>query len=361
MIRIRLLTFLFLSLVSTGQAEEITCDATDGICQASSSTTTTTSSTSDDDDASSTRSKNHRTRSMRFFSQTSYCSSTTSDLYQHNGSAQAYRPNAAISSIVCPKSMADDLHYSVSSWPLFRRSSRKGTAPNMDITLHLWSCRPKKNDDGDEKVTACACSPLTDVNTVNDFVGRSATVEVWQARPDGLYTSLHSKDDDCRATIPVNDQGDVKFSTVAPGSTGVMAGLGPWGWDSSPYGPPVIHILVKAPFHDPLLLDLPVLVHPNTLEKRPFSWAGFDWRGLSWSKRKKLPPLPYKLVSWTANAETNHIEMKVNVFLEIVADQKKNSIPPAPDFCPSWYIFPRSFFLQPISVCARYLLDFFEL
>jgi hypothetical protein len=374
MIRIRLFSLLYFFwlffVFSSGQSEEVTCNAEDGTCPASSTVATTTSPTGrSNDDATSltTTSQKHQTRSIRFFSQTSYCSSTTKDLYQHSGSAQAYRPNAVVSSTVCPKSMANDVPYKVSSWPLLRHSSGKGTAPIMDVTLHLWSCRPKKRDDGDEKVTACACSPLTDAssghhnNLNNDMVRKSATVEVWHAQPDGRYTSLHSKDDNCRATVPVNDQGDVKFSTVAPGSTGMMAGLGPWGWDSSPYGPPVMHILVHAPYHNPLLLDLPILVHPKTLEERPFSLASLDWRGLSWSKHRKGPSLPYKLMSWTVDAETNHIDMKVNIFLELLVDQNDNSTPPKPDFCPSWYLLPGSFFLEPISVCARYLLDFFQL
>jgi hypothetical protein len=361
MIRNRLFLFLlfsWLSMLPSEQVEERTCDAIDGTCQASSSSSTTTSTSV----VSSTTSKQLQTRSIRFFSETSYCTSTTKDLYQNNGSAQAYLPNTAISSTVCSKTMSDEVPYKVSSWPLSRRSNRKGTAPIMDVTLHLWSCRPKKNDNGNGKVTTCACSPLTDVNN-NIFLGgrKSATVEVWQAQPDGRYTSLHSKDDDCRATIPVNDQGDVEFSTVAPGSTGVMAGLGPWGWESSPYGPPVMHILVKVPHHNPLLLDLPILPHPKTLEERLFSLVSLDWRGLSWSKRRKGVSLPYKLESWTADIGTNHINMKVNIFLELVADEANGSIIPTPDFCPSWYLLPGSFFLEPISVCARYLLDFFQL
>jgi hypothetical protein len=358
MIRIRLLFLLYsfwLSTMSSGQAEEANRDGQDGTCQASSTCTSSTSVES------STMSQKQLTRSMRFFSQTSYCSSTTKDLYQNSGSAQAYRPNAVESSTVCPKTMAGELPYKASSWPFSRRSSRKGTAPTLSVTLHLWSCRPKKSDDDNEKVTGCACSPLTDVKNNLDVVGNSATVEVWHAQPNGRYTSLHSKDDDCRAIIPVNDQGDVEFSTVAPGSTGIMAGLGPWGWDSFPYGPPVMHILVKAPHHEPLLVDLPVLAHPRTMEERQFSLRSFDWRGLSWSKRRKGASLPYKLVSWTIEAETNHIDMKVNVFLESVADEKTNSDPPTPDFCTSWYMLPSTFFLAPISVCARYLLDFFEL
>ncbi|KAL3912933.1 MAG: hypothetical protein SGARI_000906, partial [Bacillariaceae sp.] len=134
----------------------------------------------------------------------------------------------------------------------------------MDVTFHLWSCRPK-----DEAVSACTCSPLTDVG--------NAIVEVWQALPNGYYSSLRDSDQSiCRATVPVNEQGDATFSTVAPGSSGILGGLGPF--DAPPYGPPVIHALIQAPHHDALLMDLPVLPHPSTLEERSFSFSGFDWR-----------------------------------------------------------------------------------
>lgn len=343
-----LVCLLCIAVVALAQ-EEGTCDSNDGTCQASLSTPSKSSSKA-----------KHKTRSIRFFSQKSYCTSSTNDLYQNGGSAQAYRPNAAISSTVCPKNMADDLPFKVSSWPFTRRTSRKGTAPTIDVNLHLWSCRPK-NDEDDGTVTGCACSPLTDIPSGVGLSG-AAMVEIWQTQPDGRYPPLHSQDDDCRATIPVNEQGDVQFSTVAPGSTGIMSGLGPRGWENSPYGPPVMHVLVKASHHHPLLLDVPVLIHPKTLEERPFSLSFFDWRGLSWSKRKKGKALPYKVVSWNADPERNHIEMALNVFLELqTTSGNDTTATPAPEFCPSWHFLPGSFFLEPIAVCARHLLDFFQL
>lgn len=359
-----LLCLFGLFVVTLAQGEG-TCEADDGTCQASPTTTTTTTTSS----KASTKSKQLKTRSMRFFSQTSYCtsaSSTSKDLYQHGGSAQAYRPNAALSSTVCSKSMAEDLPYKVSSWPFSRRTSRKGTAPTMDVTLHLWSCRPKTNDgDDDPKVSACACSPLVDVSSGKEGFGATpagGTVEVWQTQPDGQYPSLHSSTNECRATIPVNEAGDAEFTTVAPGSTGFMAGLGPNGWDTSPYGPPVLHILVQASHHDPLLLDIPVMAHPKSLEERQFSLTAFDWRGLSWSKRRqgKKAALPFKVVSWSADTDKNHVDVSFNVFLQLRATEEEDAST-LPEFCPSWYFLPGSFFLEPISVCARYLLDFFHL
>ncbi|KAG7344172.1 hypothetical protein IV203_022180 [Nitzschia inconspicua] len=351
-----LVCLFWLSMIVLAQ-DEATCDVNDGTCQAAPTTTTSASITPTSTSTTTRIRPKHKTRSMRFFSQTSYCTSSTSDLYRNGGSAQAYRPNAAMSTTVCSKNMSDYLPYKVSSWPFSRRSSRKGTAPTIDVTLHLWSCQPKLDDE--QKVSGCSCTPLTDVNAKTALgTSTAATVEVWQTQPDGRYTSLHSDGNECRATVPANDQGDVEFSTVAPGSTGIMAGLGPRGWENSPYGPPVMHLLVKAPHHDPLLLDVPVLIHPKTLQERPFSLSIFDWRGLSWSKRSKGEAPPYKVASWTADKEKNHIDMKVNVFLELQTAERS---PKAPEFCPSWYFLPGSFFLEPISVCAKYLLDFFQL
>ncbi len=346
-----------LPLITWCQDDRTCGTSKDETCQAASSASTTA-----------TTKMKLKTRSIRVFDQTTYCTSpgsgVTRDLYQHGGSAQAYRPNAAVSSTVCPKAMANEVPYKASSWPFTRRTTRKGSAPTLDITLHLWTCQPKL--DNNNVISTCACSPVA-ISESNE--ARTAMVEVWQTKPDGRYTSLRSSSDDqdCRATVPISEQGDVTFSTVAPGSTGIMAGLSPssswfwWGGESSPYGPPTIHLLVQAPHHEALLLDLPVLLYPKTLEQRPFSFSSLEWRGLSWSRRRKQKngngALPYKIVSWIPNKENNHIDVEINIFLKLAADETSST----PNFCPSSFFLPGSFFLQPIAVCARYLLDFFEL
>eukprot|EP00539_Tryblionella_compressa_P007221 CAMPEP_0178771086 /NCGR_PEP_ID=MMETSP0744-20121128/21748_1 /TAXON_ID=913974 /ORGANISM="Nitzschia punctata, Strain CCMP561" /LENGTH=215 /DNA_ID=CAMNT_0020427527 /DNA_START=129 /DNA_END=775 /DNA_ORIENTATION=- len=215
----------------------------------------------------------------------------------------------------------------------------------MDVTFQLWSCRPKIDKDN---------------NSSNNNKGGG-----WQTLPDGRYTSLRpSSSDDgdiCRATVRVDQEGQAKFSTVAPGSVGIMNGMGPFGADNSPYGKPVIHTLVKAPHHAPLLLDIPILPHHKTLEERKFSMESLDFRGLAWSRRKSKGEPPYKIASWKPNKEENHIDIEVNIYLELTPADDDDDGSPDIDFCPSLYLFPGSFFLEPISICARSMLDFFPL
>jgi hypothetical protein len=143
------------------------------------------------------------------------------------------------------------------------------------------------------------------------------------------------------------------FETVAPGSVGAMGGLAPFG-DVMPFGAPVIHILVSSPGHSPALFDLPVIVSSGktTLEQGRF--RGPDLRGVAWVKEGKESP--YEVVSWKGHKLSNSVEMEIDIFLA------KSNNHYAPDFCPSLlYGLPSSFFLEPISICAPSMLDFFKL
>jgi hypothetical protein len=144
-----------------------------------------------------------------------------------------------------------------------------------------------------------------------------------------------------------------------------MGGLGPGGTDFSPYGRPVIHVLAKEKNHRPLLVDIPLLPHHKTLEERQFSIGGADFRGLAWSRRGKKNGSPYKITSWKPNKDDNHIDVEINLYLELAVggddDDSSNRSTTSIDFCPTWYALPSSFFLEPIAVCAKSLLDFFKL
>jgi len=273
----------------------------------------------------------------------SFCNLPTS-IYDNGGSAQSYRPGAPLSNEVCRAENGDEYRYKSASWPALRRSMRNGSAPKLDITLKVWSCATSN----DHK---CACNPMQRATARS----ASSVVEIWQARPDGLYSPLRPMapgSDDCRAQVPLTDDGMAKFTTLAPGSTGIMGGLGPGGWDSNPYGPPVIHFLVRAKGHAPLLVDLPVMIHTKTLEPRKFSIG--DIRGVAWA-RKAAAELPMKIRSWTANVPENKISLELDVYLQ-------PSYQDQPEFCSHYlYEFPSSFFLEPMSVCAPSMLDFFAL
>jgi hypothetical protein len=101
-----MLISLGILLITLGQ--EKTCEAKDATCTAGSDLPETLSK------------KTHKTQFVHFFSDTSYCSSSSNnkDLYSHSGPAQAYRlKSSAISSTVCHKFVADDHSYKVSLWP----------------------------------------------------------------------------------------------------------------------------------------------------------------------------------------------------------------------------------------------------
>ena len=300
---------------------------------------------------------------------------TTKDLYRYGGTAQAYKPGTAVSPNVCSETLSNESLYKVASWPFTRRTSK--TSPIMNFSLKLYGCSSSNEDDSSHS-SSCDCSPLVTTKTV---------VEIWQTRPDGLYGSPrniknNNNDDECRATIPVDTRtGKAHFTTVAPGSTGIMGGLGPRSSDYWPYGPPVIHILVTTPptsnenkndvlLYAPLLLDLPALIHSTTLEQRSFSLSAFDWRGHAWSKRKQSKETvpPFDITSWNVNDEKNRIDIDVDIFLERIPPPVEGiattttASAAEPEFCPSFtYILPGALFLEPIAVCAKSLLDFFPM
>lgn len=278
-----------------------------------------------------------------------------SSLYAYGGTAQAYKPGAPLSSVVCRSEVSENYNYKVATWPFTRRTQRKGSAPKLDISLKVWSCSevtmPPINGEQERK---CTCTPLTSIAATN----ASSLVEIWQTRPDGQYSSLRplvSTPSDCRAQVPLNDQGVARFKTIAPGSTGVMTGLGPGGWESYPYGPPSIHLLFRVAGHLPLLLDLPILPDPTTLEERAFVLS--DFRGAAWVRSSKSSSSAerMKITSWEPNVSKNAINIDVDVYVQ------QSSIEQV-DFCTSiLYGLPSSFFLEPIAVCAPSMLDFFAL
>lgn len=272
----------------------------------------------------------------------SFCEADSS-VYINGGSAQAYRVGAPLSNTVCRPDTARDFRYKPGSWPMSRRSFRKGTAPKIHVALNIQSCKP-----ADDK---CLCAPLPVVSAKN----ASSVVDIWQARPDGRYSPLRQRvegSDECRAQVPIREEGVAEFSTVAPGSTGVMGGLGPGGWEIYPYGPPVVHLLVRAAGYEPLLLDVPILFDPKTLESRSFSMS--DFRGIGWVS-KKSGEAPMKIQSWEADIDKNSISVVLDIYVRPAEDDQV-------DLCESFlYGFPSSFFLEPMSVCAPSMLDFFAL
>lgn len=180
-----------------------------------------------------------------------------------------------------------------------------------------------------------------------------AVVEVWQTRPDGTYSSLRPgvDDGDCRGRIPFMNGSISSFTTWLSGSTGILHGLGPSRWDFASFGPPVLHMLVQAPDHSPLLVDIPVLTN-NKGEQQAFSWT--DWRGSAWVGSKEAAADPYEIVSWTTDLEGI---IQVHVRLHLIPSSNDTA-----DMCPSFvWGHPQAFFREPMAVCAAPLLDWFAL
>eukprot|EP00980_Cylindrotheca_fusiformis_P002110 scaffold473_cov132-Cylindrotheca_fusiformis.AAC.15 len=275
---------------------------------------------------------------------------SSKSIYSQGGTAQAYKPNAPLSSTVCQPETAMKYKYKTASWHLSRKISAKGTAPQLDVTLQFQSCTfaLEAKEEGQD----CRCYSMEDAAIPSNVV------EIWQTRPDGQYSSLRNGNE-CRAQVPVDEQGQVRFQTVAPGSTGIMGGLGPSGFEWGPYGPPVIHILVQVAGHEPLLLDLPVLPRRKGLTQQHFSLG--DWRGQGWMKMKPQQSVVV-LRSWEPNVEENRISIVYEISLQQQQQRSSSGQEGGVEFCESFiYGFPKSFYLEPISVCSPSTLNFFAL
>lgn len=289
-------------------------------------------------------------------------------IYGHGGTAQAYLPGAPISTTVCDAALYQTSRHRVAGWPLTRTSHR--SAPRVALRIHLWSCQDSgafdKKDDKDVDPKKCCCDTLKAERRVGESPSEpAATIEIWHARPDGSYSSLRGGTDelsrgDCRTRVHLErGSSSVSVNTVAPGSTGSLGGLGPNRWDFPPFGPPVVHVLVSAPGHATLLLDIPFLFNRKTLNQKA-SMLGGDWRGSAWM-RESCEDKPHDVRKWVANPTENRIDVDLNVYLTRVPERDVGGSATSL-LCPSMlYGLPSSFFFEPIAVCARPLLDYFAL
>lgn len=325
------LLIFFLLLIGNGLAEK-TCEAEDGVC----------------------RQSDQRTCDLP----EGLCA-PGGGIFRGGGSAQAYKPNAPIKSDICHADSYNTTRYKVAGWP-FTRSSQK-SSPRLSIHVSILSCRSSSSSTTEDSTTSrtCCCQPIDEEKGGSDDV----VVEVWQTRPDGSFSSLRNRngveEGDCRAVGRIGASSITTFTTVAPGSTGCLGGLGP-SVEFWPYGSPFIHFLVTAPGHTPTLVDVPIMFNKNNYEQKSF--FGPDWRGPAWVKEKTSYSL-YEITSWKGDSVRREIDINLNLYLtaeeggESSEDERTK-----PTFCSSiLYGLPSSFFLEPISVCAPSLLDFFPL
>jgi len=283
----------------------------------------------------------HFTLSLPCSTRDQEVSSTSSSIYERsNGaSAQAYKPDAPVKTSICDigSDAAAMQRHRVAGWRMYRRSS--SPVPVISITGRIHRCEVH------EAETSTCASTMVSASNQDLSDNNSVSVEAWQARPDGTYSSLRPTFDegDCRATIVPSSDGKFYVETLAPGSVGMFSGIGPNGMDLPPFGAPTINFLLQAEGALPLLANIEVLSDKGTSGKNDSS---------------------AEVSSWNMDAEGN-VSIEVDFFLSprkqaIHEDGKDESLENI--MCPTIvYGLPKSFFTQPITVCAPSLLNFFEL
>eukprot|EP00977_Amphora_coffeiformis_P022922 scaffold11843_cov152-Amphora_coffeaeformis.AAC.2 len=278
----------------------------------------------------------------------------TESLYRFGGTAQAYKPRAPVKATICdaPANTTATVPYRVATWPYRRASYSNSTTvrlPEVFLSVTLMTCGESK------KPSSCCCHPWNAKSPV------TATIEAWQARPDGSFSSLRPGVEDgvCRAQLESTNKGTFEFQTFPAGSYGSLGGLGPSGRDFLPYGEPVIHFLVTTSAgYAPTLVDVPIYFHWASLESRSFGWN--DWRGPAWV-RQKSEDTGYEITSWIADRKRRSISIGLNLFLQQNPFAEDTAVAFSHDaMCESLvYGLPSSFFREPMAVCASSMLDFF--
>lgn len=301
------------------------------------------------------------------------------DFYHEGMSAQAYKPNAPVKSSVCEVTQINSGNGDDSNQPqhtvahrAYWRSKYDDVVP-LIVHGNIYSCGSPSSPQ--------PTSPSSD----------ALLLEVWQARPDGTFSSLRPGIEvgECRASVPVDTKttntgfsniiGQVQFETLAPGSPGILGGLMP---DSSrdypPYGPGVIHMYLNVEGYYPVLGQLNIHELEDWMLQKDsegrFRFKGFDIRPHAARKSTKSVVhhgIEIQSVQKVSRPGYNSA-LEVNVDLYLVpnsganevgnnASAKKKSLSDV--FCSSQRHFSwiSSFFKEPIAICFPSLLDFFPL
>ena len=282
--------------------------------------------------------------------------------YSRGMSAQAYKPDSPMKNNVCEAANEVDegssnLHNNVAHWPFWRSSYNN--VISVVVRANIYSCG--------------GGHPSTDTTTM--------TMEVWQPRPDGTYSSLRTgiEEGECRANVPISTKtnedfsniiGQARFETLVPGSSGVLGGLIPnTSKDYPPFGPGIIHVYLNAKGFQPLLGQLNMNELDDWLlnkdRRRRFRFRGSDFRPQANANSIEISGgISIQSVSQTSR----HLSLEVDVFivpLEQIDVEETTQSPNLSDvFCTSrglvdW--ITSGFFKQPIAVCFPSLLDFFQL
>jgi len=349
-------------VIAQQNENDASCDGDDGICQGG---------------------ENKQQKQQRKpIKESKLCSSSTNlstldHFYDQGISTQTYKPNTPIKSTVCEVDDSDDglSKYNVAHWSFWRSSYT--IIPKLIVTANIYSCAD--NDDGSNSMHV---SSISNDEEDNDGV---ITMEVWQPRPDGTYSSLRPgiEEGDCRASVPIqqnhmntnnnnefsNILGHVQFSTLTPGSPGVLNGLIPHGSrDYPPYSKGNIKMYLNLDGYYPWLGQLSMIELDDILKNR--SVVGRRPHDAKYINDKSSSSGNGGGGGIDIKSVTQVSESLMQVEIDIFIEQRKpeemttSSQDSSDIFCSSRGLFnwiTSSFFKEPIAICFPSLLDFFQL
>jgi len=300
--------------------------------------------------------------------------STLDHFYFEQGmSAQTYKPNTPIKSTVCEVDDSDDSiqsTYNVAYWSFWRSSYN--AAPKMIVTTNIYSCDPS--------ISSLSFSASNEEEEEEEGVNGLISMEVWQPRADGTYSSLRPgiEEGDCRASVPIqqnnnynefsNILGHVQFTTLAPGSPGLLNGLIPHGSrDYPPYSNGNIQIYLNLDGYYPWLGQLSmielddILKNRSVVGRRPHDAKYINDKSSS-SGNGGGGGIDIKSVTQVSESL---MQVEIDIFIEKRKSEEITSSQDSSDiFCSSRGLFnwiTSSFFKEPIAICFPSLLDFFQL
>jgi hypothetical protein len=230
-------------------------------------------------------------------------------------------------------------------------------------------------------------TPVTiraNIYTCSEIISRrnNVTIQVWQPRPDGTYSSLRDgvEEGDCRATIILKDDlnttpeqsnflGHVEFDTLTPGSPGLLGGLAPStsSFGEFIYGPGKIHLLVNVDGHYPLLEELSMVDVGKMLSNSGNVGVGMRYFGPDLRPHVAVAHNKNDLFGGmeiqSAAVVDPKLEVEIDLFIIPMPDEAKEKLEQAEVFCTvdGGLLGLSSFFKEPISLCFPSLLDYFAL
>lgn len=350
-------------MIAQQNENDASCDGDDGICQGG---------------------ENKQQKQQRKpIKESKLCSSSTNlstldHFYDQGISTQTYKPNTPIKSTVCEVDDSDDniqSTYNVAHWSFWRSSYT--IIPKLVVTANIYSCGDVDNSISSSESSITSASNEEAEEGDNGLI----TMEVWQPRSDGTYSSLRPgiEEGDCRASVPIqqnhmntnnnnefsNILGYDHFSTLAPGSPGVLNGLIPHGSrDYPPYSKGNIKMYLKVDGYYPWLGQLSMNeLDENKEYQRSVGMRPHDAKNNEKSGSGSGGGIDIKSVT---QVSASLIQVEIDIFIEQRKPQEMttSSQDSSDIFCSSRGLFnwiTSSFFKEPIAICFPSLLDFFQL